>query len=130
MQEVALTTFKHSWEYCAHGVYMGHDIDIPLVLPDVYWRIQWVPSGCDSGVIEEEINGPKLLFGSSHQVIYLGFYGDVTGNGKAANFLCHLPSAFPVDVSYNDPRAFGCKRAACRCTDAAGTTCNDANLIV
>ena len=84
---------------------MSHDVDLPLVLPDIDGRGQWVSAGRDAGIVEEQINWAKLRFGLVHQVIHRRLAGYIAGNSDAADLPGDLFAALSIDISDNNARA-------------------------
>ena len=56
MQQVASPLFDHARQYGTYSVDMGHDVDLPLILPNRQIRIEDLPAGIDARVIKKNVD--------------------------------------------------------------------------
>ena len=75
---------------------MGHDVDLPLLVPGFDVRIQRVAASGDAGVGKEHVHGSVGAFGFGHQRVYVGFVADIAGHRLAADLNGHLACAVAV----------------------------------
>ena len=129
VQQVARFPFEHRRQHRADREHVGHDVDLPLLVPGVDFRVQGIAAGGDAGVGEEHVHRPVGGLGLGHQGVDIRFIADVAGDRHAADFVCHMACAVAVLVGHDHGRAEARELASgCR-ADAAGAGGDDGVLV-
>jgi hypothetical protein len=77
---------------------VGHDVDLPLVLPDIERRRQRVTACRDASIVEKKIDRAKFCFGLGDEVIRRRLTRHIAGNSDAADVIGNLLAAFSIDI--------------------------------
>ena len=109
---------------------MGHDIDLPDVLPAVVEDLHATLEGY-AGVGTEKVNRAIFIFGVFNDVLYVRFPGNVDFISSAANLTGDRPNGIAVEISAdNDLCALIVKTHGHGFANPAGGAGHDNNTIL
>ena len=83
---------------------MGHDIDRPLIVPDVRLRAEDVGAGRDSRIAEEDVDRPEVRLDVGDQAVDCGLIADIALEGDPTDVCRDRFTALTVAVDDRDPR--------------------------
>jgi hypothetical protein len=108
---------------------MGHDVDLPLVLPVRQRGGQDLPALADARVVEEYLNQPVMVFGGFDECIDAGLIAHIAGNAQAADLGSDGFGAVAVQIRHHDLCPASREVAGAGGTDAGCTAGDDCDFI-
>ena len=120
--QVTTTAGEHAREHCSDCVDVSHDIDRPLLIPDLGRGGEDVPAVCDAGVAEAEVDRTETRLDVRDHRAHRILVAHIGRDGDAVDLVRDGPAALAVAVDDRD-MCTGCrKRPARRGADAARAT--------
>ena len=130
VDDVAAAAFQHAGQNRAHGINVRHQIDVPLLLPDVEFGGERAAAGCYAGVVEQDVDRPKLCFHLRDEIVDRRFLADVATDGYTANFIRDFLCVVAIEIRNRYPGAAGGKVSGARGTNTASAAGDDGDLVV